>query len=156
MTSPKFPEPPPSIPATPVEQIEALVQQLSAKKEAWVKTPVAERLRLLEKVKEGVMKESAAWAQAISALKGLDPSSSLQGEDWLAGPVTTVRNVRMLIDALKQNGQPKPPALTQRSNGQWVAQVLPCNTIEKLQYTGWKAEVWIEPGTEPTQGRIYR
>ncbi|HEY4222971.1 MAG TPA: aldehyde dehydrogenase family protein, partial [Myxococcota bacterium] len=27
---------------------------------------------------------------------------------------------------------------------------------EKLAYTGWRAEVWIEPGQQPTQGRIYR
>lgn len=156
MTSPLFPEPPPSIPATPTEKVEAMVQALAAKKDAWVKTSIAERIALLEKVKDGVMAESAAWAQAISKLKGLDPSSSLQGEDWLAGPVTTVRNVRMLIDALKQNGQPKPPSLRQRKDGQWVAQVLPSNTIEKLQYTGWVAEVWIEPGKTPSQGAIYR
>lgn len=156
MTSPNFPEPPPSIPATPNEKIEAMVQALAAKKAAWVKTSVAERLALLEKIKDGVMKESAAWAQAISALKGLDPSSSLQGEDWLAGPVTTVRNVRMLMTALEQNGQPKPPSLRQRKDGQWVAKVLPSNTLEKLQYTGWEAEVWIEPGKAPSQGQIYR
>ena len=156
MTSPNFPEPPPSIPATSTDKIEAMVQALASKKDAWVKTSIAERIALLEKVKDGVMAEAAAWAQAISKLKGLDPSSSLQGEDWLAGPVTTVRNVRMLIDALHQNGQPKPPSLRQRKDGQWIAQVLPSTTIEKLQYTGWHAEVWIEPGKTPSQGAIYR
>ena len=156
MTSPSFPAPPPSIPATPLATIDELVKKLAARKDAWVKTSIAERLRLLEAIKNGIMKEAPAWAAALSKLKGIDPSSSLSGEDWLAGPVTTVRNVRMLMTALEQNGQPKPPALTQRKDGTWVAQVLPSNTIEKLQYTGWKAEVWMEPGQTPSQGRIYR
>ena len=156
MTSPHFPEPPASIPATPKEKIEALVVALAAKKEAWVKTSIVERIRLLERVKDGIVKEAAGWAAALTRVKGGDPGSRVNGEEWLGGPVTTIRNVRLLIDALKENGHPKPPAMHQRENGQWVAQVMPANTLEKLVFTGWKAEVWIEPGKAPTQGRIYR
>ncbi len=156
MTSPSFPAPPPSIPPTSIDAVDALVAKLAAKKDAWVKTTIAERIQLLEAVKSGIMKEAATWAAALSKVKGIEPGSSLAGEDWLAGPVTTVRNVRLLIEALQQNGQPKPPALAQRKDGTWVAQILPCNAMEKLQYTGWKAEVWMEPGQSPSQGRIYR
>ncbi|MDP2341271.1 MAG: aldehyde dehydrogenase family protein [Deltaproteobacteria bacterium] len=156
MTSPSFPAPPPSIPATPLAVIDELVTKLAAKKDVWAKTSIAERLKLLEQLKNGIMKEAPSWAAALSKLKGIEAGSSLSGEDWLAGPVTTVRNVRLLMTALEQNGQPKPPALSQRKDGTWVAQVLPSNTLEKLQYTGWKAEVWMEPGQSPSQGRIYR
>lgn len=156
MTSPSFPEPPPSVPATPAARVDELVQKLAAKKDAWVKTSIAERIRLLEALVAGCVKEAPAWAAAVSKMKGIDPASSLHGEDWLAGPATTVRNVRLLIEALKQNGQPKPPAMHQRKDGQWVAQVLPANTMEKLVFGGWKGEVWIEPGKAPTQGQIYR
>lgn len=156
MTSPSFPAPPASIPPTSIQALDALLTQLAAAKDPWAQTSIAARLKLLTTVKDDVQKEAPAWAAAISRMKGIDPTSSLAGEDWLAGPVTTVRNVRLLMNALEQGGQPKPPALHQRKDGTWVAQILPANTIEKLVYTGWKADIWIEAGKSPSQGRIYR
>lgn len=144
------------MPPTPTARIDALVQGLAQKKDAWLKVSVKERMALLEQIVAGVVAEAPAWAKSLSLMKGIDPASSLHGEDYLAGPVTTVRNVRMLIDALAQNGAPKPVDLRQRKDGQWVAQVMPANLGEKLIYTGWKSEVWIEPGKAPTQGHIYR
>jgi hypothetical protein len=46
--------------------------------------------------------------------------------------------------------------LKARADGQWVAQVFPLSLDDKLAYAGWTAEVWIEPGKQPTQGAIYR
>jgi hypothetical protein len=155
MTSPRFPEPPPSIPPTPIADVDKALERLRARKDAWAQTGIADRLRCLEKVRDLIQVEAEPWARTIAQLKGVDPNDTLAGEDWLAGPMPTARNVRLFIDALKQNGQPKPPALRQR-DGQWIAEVFPTNLEEKLAFTGWRAEVWIEPGKPPSQGRIYR
>jgi acyl-CoA reductase-like NAD-dependent aldehyde dehydrogenase len=156
MTSPRFPEPPPSVPATSLADVDALVQRLHERRDAWVKTGIPERIRLLEALVAGVEGEAAAWAQTLSRLKGIDPSSTLAGEDWIAGPCVVVRNLRQLIAALHENGQPKPPKLTQRPDGQWVAEVLPWGFWDQLSFQGWKGSIWIEPGKPPSQGRIYR
>ena len=79
----------------------------------------------------------------------------------LAGPMTTARNIRLLIDALKASGKPKPAAMKQRAAGvagagQWVATVFPLSLDDKLIFAGWQCDVWIEPGKEPSQGAIYR
>src|SRR5688572_27927446 len=70
--------------------------------------------------------------------------------------MTTAHNTRLLLEALKAGGQPKPPGLKQRPDGQWIADVFPTTLDERLAYTGWRAEIWIEPGKPPSQGRIYR
>ncbi|MBZ0117907.1 MAG: aldehyde dehydrogenase family protein, partial [Sandaracinaceae bacterium] len=88
--------------------------------------------------------------------KGLDPSSPRAGDEWLGGPMTTIRNLRLLADALEKKGQPAPPERNRRPNGQWVATVYPATTLESVLLPGFRGEVWIEPGKEPTQGRIYR
>ncbi len=156
MTSPRFPEPPPSVPATPVARIDELLARLHDKKDAWAKLSIPQRVAYLEDAQKNLQREAEAWARAISQLKGISPDDVLAGEDWLAGPMTTARNIRLLIDALKAGGQPKPPALKQRPGGQWVAEVFPTSLEERLAYTGWRGEVWIEPGKPPSQGRIYR
>lgn len=156
MVSPRFPEPPPSVPPTPLATVDEIVARLAAKKDEWVKVSIPERITLLEQVRAAIIREADAWARTISRLKGIDPSDPLHGEDWLAGPVVTMRNVQQLIRSLHAGGQPRPPGLRQRKDGQWVADVMPWSMWDRLILTGWTAEVWIEPGKAPSQGRIYR
>lgn len=156
MTSPQFPEPPASVPATPIAKLDELVDRVASKKDAWAQLAVPQRIAYLEAAQKGVQEQAEAWVRALNQLKGIDPNDVMAGEDWLAGPMTTARNIRLLVEALKQGGQPKPPGLKQRPDGQWVADVFPTTLDEKLAYTGWRAEVWIEPNKAPSQGRIYR
>jgi acyl-CoA reductase-like NAD-dependent aldehyde dehydrogenase len=155
MTSPQFPAAPATQPATPLAEVDAILQRLSSNKDKWAQLGVPERIALLHKVADGVQREAHGWAHAVSRVKGIDANAPLQGEDWLAGPMTTARNVRLLIEALQSGGQQKVP-LKQRASGQWVAQVFPNSVVEKILFAGWKAELWIEPGKATTQGAIYR
>lgn len=162
MTSPLFPAATPlssavpAVPSTPVAELDRHLERLQGQTTAWAATPIARRIALLEAVSGAILAEADAWARSISQVKGLDPASELHGEDWLAGPVVTVRNVRLLIKALRAGGRPTPPKLRQRGDGQWVADVLPWDVWDRIVYTGWKASVWIEPGKPPSQGRVYR
>ncbi|WP_373542279.1 aldehyde dehydrogenase family protein [Chamaesiphon sp.] len=74
----------------------------------------------------------------------------------MAGPISTVRAMRLLMNSLQAGGQLTPPQVWQREDGQFVAEVLPANALERLLYLGYRAQVWIEPGAAPTQGKIYR
>jgi acyl-CoA reductase-like NAD-dependent aldehyde dehydrogenase len=144
------------VPPTSIAEVDAILERLSAKKDAWIKVGIPERIRLLETIRDDLERDADAWAKTLSQLKGIDANDALHGEDWFAGPIVTMRNVVHLIKALQQGGQPKPLSLSQRRDGQWVAQVLPWGLWDRILYTGWSAEVWIEPGQPPSQGRIYR
>ncbi|HKU38630.1 MAG TPA: aldehyde dehydrogenase family protein, partial [Polyangiales bacterium] len=156
MTSPRFPEPPAAVPATPLADVDAAVERVASKKDAWVRTSIPERIALLRQCQAGVAREASAWVRDVCGVKGLSPDENMAGEEWLAGPATTARNVRLLIEALEANGQPKLPSLHQRKNGQWVARVVPADLREKLMFAGMSVDIWIEPGKPPSQGRIYR
>lgn len=156
MSSPLFPEPPPSIPPTSVADVDALLARLVAKKDAWVTTGIPERLALLEQVRAALAAEAAAWAATMSRVKGIQLDDPLHGEDWIAGPVVMMRNVQQLKRSLAANGQPRPPGLRQRKDGQWVADVMPWSAWDRVLLAGWQAEIWIEPGQPPSQGHIYR
>jgi acyl-CoA reductase-like NAD-dependent aldehyde dehydrogenase len=156
MASPLFPEAPASMTATPIDVLDGLVAKLVSKKDSWCAVGIPERIALLEKVAVALQVEASGWAQAMSRVKGIAANVPLQGEDWLAGPMTVVRNVRLLIESLQAGGQPRPPKLTQRADSQWVAEVFPTSVAEKIAFTGWRAEVWMEPGRAPSQGVVYR
>jgi acyl-CoA reductase-like NAD-dependent aldehyde dehydrogenase len=156
MTSPRFPEPPAAVPPTPIAEVDAAVARVAANKDRWVNLPIPERVALLQRCLAGVAEVASAWVQDMCRLKGLSPDETLAGEEWLAGPATTARNIRLLIGALEAGGQPKPGRVTTRPSGQHVVRVMPADLREKLMFGGFSADVWIEPGKPASQGRIYR
>ncbi len=156
MSSPDFAHDAPRISSTPLEQVDSLVERLATKKDDWVHTPIERRIKLLRDCIERTLGCAEEWVRAACRAKGIGFGEPRSGEEWLGGPMTTIRNLRMLIVALEEDGHPGPNRLWQRSDGQWVAQVFPSSGWDKLLFTGFEAEVWIEPGEKPTQGRIYR
>jgi hypothetical protein len=78
------------------------------------------------------------------------------GEEWVVGPWQTIRNARLLVLALEANGQPRPPKLYARPDGQQVARVFPATLQDRVMFGGHVAEVWLEPGKPASQGALYR
>lgn len=156
MSSPDFATHAPAVSSTPKEQVDALVERLANKKDDWVRTPIERRRELLRRCIDRTLGCAEEWVRAACRAKGLDPHEPRAGEEWLAGPMTTIRNLRLLMESLEQGGRPAPKRVYQRPDGQWVAQIFPWSTWDALMFSGFSAEVWIEPGKPPTQGHIYR
>jgi acyl-CoA reductase-like NAD-dependent aldehyde dehydrogenase len=155
MASPKFPEPPSPVPPTPTDVADSALRRLAANKDAWVRVGIPERIGYLRQISERIVVGSEAWVRDACRAKGLDPDAPHAGEEWLGGPMTTLRNVRMLIETLEAGGQPSIPSVRTRGDQQ-IATVFPANLKDRLMFTGFVGEVWLEPGKAPTQGRIYR
>ena len=145
MSSPLFPEPPPSIPATSLPDCDAAVDKLYAARGRWVRTSIAERILLLKRCLDGMAEVCEAWVRDACRAKGHAPGSHGEGEEWLGGPMPTIRNLRMLVEALEAGGAPKPVSGRARPDGRYVAQVFPSNIFERIMFAGVTAEVWIEP-----------
>jgi len=156
VASPAFPEPPPAVPATSIADCDAAVAGLVAHKDSWVALGVPERIDLLKACLATTLDAGPAWVAEACKAKGIPVDHPSAGEEWLGGPMTTARNLRLFIEALEHGGQPTPPKTWTRSDGQQVAQVFPCNLQDKALFTGFVGEVWIEPGKPMSQGEIYR
>lgn len=154
--SPDFSAFAPKVSATPIERVDAIVDALAQRKDEWVRTPIERRIELLKRCIDRTLGCAEEWVRAACRAKGLDFGEPRAGEEWLAGPMTTVRNLRLLVEALEQGGQPSPRRTWQRDDGQWVAEVFPTSLWDSIMFGRFSAEVWIEPGKPPTQGRIYR
>ena len=144
----------------PVEQssgseIEAVLNRLTLSKVMWVRVGILDRLDYLQSCGTRLLDVSSEWVNLSCAAKGIDPGSALAGEEWISGPMVILRSIRLLRGALQSNGHPVPRRIRQRTDGQFVADVMPTNLFDRLLFSGVRAEVWIEPGKPPSQGRIY-
>ncbi len=156
MASPDFPEPPPSVPATPIAECDAKLAKLHENAAAWVATSTEERITMLKRTIDTSLAEAEGWVKAACAAKGIPAGTPTCGEEWLGGPMTFIRNLRLLIETMEQGGQPKLPGLSQRPDGQHIARVFPTNMLDTVMYSGITADIWVTKGEQPTQGKIYR
>jgi hypothetical protein len=137
-------------------EIDRVVERLTGHKDAWVRVGLAEREAYLRSCIDGVLRVSERWVVETCRHKGIDPDTALAGEAWLSGPMVTIEGMHQYRKALAAGGKPRPRRFRKAANGQTVAEVFPRSLSERFLYHNMVAEVWIEPGREPTQGRIYR
>ncbi|MEZ4364732.1 MAG: aldehyde dehydrogenase family protein [Kofleriaceae bacterium] len=102
------------------------------------------------------LKEVApAWVEAGCRAKGIGPE--LAGEEWLAGPMTTVRMLRLLaesLDAIVADG--KPPlgrGARVRADGRVEIDVFPSSTLDKLAFAGFTGTVLLQEGVDLAEAR---
>ena len=136
--------------STSTDDIDRAVDALASAKDRWVRVPIPERLALLARARDLTLACAEDQVRAACAAKGLDFDSPASTEEWLSGPLTIVRHIRLFIEtlaALDQTGRLPigASAVRTRPNGQLAVRVFPGNHIEPLLYPGTTAEVWLDP-----------
>lgn len=145
-----------TMPATPLDEVEAKLARVVAHREAWARLGTPARAALLRRCMQSTLAVADRWAETACRIKGYALGSNGHGEEYLGGTLPVMRNLRLFAEALEQDGQPRLPSTWRRPGGPWVARVFPQNLVDKALFAGVTCEVWIEPGELPTQGRVYR
>lgn len=127
------------------------IDVLVKSKDLWVSLPLSRRIEYLRGVLRGVEATADRLVEAAIAAKGIPKGSSLVGEEYFGGPVVIARTIRLTLRTLEQiakTGAPTLPkgAVRTRRGGQVAVQVFPTDTLDKLAFAGFRAEVWQEPG----------
>jgi hypothetical protein len=148
------------------EAMDQAVALLQERKRAFAALSISNRLELLHRLAHDTFAVAAEQAAAACAAKGIDPTSPRAAEEWLGGPMTTLRNVRLLHDSLSQTarwGHPQlnPNAVRLREDGQVVVDVFPLGFDDKLLFSGFRGEIWMDPALRAhelvgTMARIYQ
>lgn len=142
------------IDATSFSELDRALTDLRVGSETFATLPLASRLVLLEQAMDGVMAVAEDWVNAGCEAKGLKPTEPVGGEEWLGGPMVTMRNLRLLRQTLmdvRDYGKPRLPdnAVRVTGAGQTVAKVFPAEAYDKLLFQGFSAEIYMEPGVTP-------
>lgn len=135
---------------TSVADLDRAVSELAEHRDAFARTGVRERLALLGQLARDTHAVAQAQVRAACRAKRIPLESPTAAEEWLGGPMTTLRNIRLLrqtLEQIEQHGHPVIPDKTvrERGDGQVVVQVLPHDGWDKVLFGGFEAEIWMEP-----------
>ncbi|MGH1330657.1 MAG: aldehyde dehydrogenase family protein [Paracoccaceae bacterium] len=129
--------------------LDIALDALSAAKQSWAQTSIAERIAILMEIKDCLLDVSEGWAETAARKKLIPAGSPLAGEEWISGPYAVMGACNGLLETLSQmEGKTFLKSLKKRETkgGQLAVRVLPHNIWEHLLFSGVKAEVWMEKG----------
>ena len=96
---------------------------------------------------------ASAWSARGLTAKGLPPTSA---EEWLAGPLPVVRQLRLLadsLDALAAGRLPLGTGTRQRDDGRLEVDLFPAGGLDRLLYRGTSAHVLLQEGVDAEGAR---
>jgi hypothetical protein len=134
-------------------ELDRIITNLVTHKSRWQSLDLTARCRYLQECLVETLAVADEWTIACCDAKGIARSSQLYGEEHIIGPTALVRYLRLLITSLAQGGKLAPPRW-RRQDDRDIAQILPADLFDRLLWFGYRGEVWIEPGQEPTQTQI--
>jgi len=138
------------LPETSRADLDQAIEQLADRKQAWAELDVESRIAYLKRLAEGTLHTARGQVEAATAAQGVAFDSPAAGEQWLGGPYVTLRLLRLLtqsLEAICDSGTVPidPRDVRVRTDGQVAVKVFPGDLIDRLLYSGFRAEVWMQP-----------
>jgi aldehyde dehydrogenase (NAD(P)+) len=138
--------------ATPDAELDRAVARVAEQRQTFARLPPAEKALFLRSTLPLFAQVAGDWAKAACIAKGLPADRPVAGEEWLAGPVVTMRNTRLLVQSLEQVAASGRPALgrgvRERPNGRLAVEVFPAGGFDPILYRGLSCEALIEKGVD--------
>jgi len=131
--------------------LDRTVQRLSDHAKEFARLSVGGKIALLQGALVGIRDIAPEWVMAACKAKGISPDAPVSGEEWIAGPALTLRNIRLIINSLGDIQSRGTPALAEKhmrdlSHGATAVRVTPYDSFDAALYGGVSAETWLKPG----------
>lgn len=136
---------------TPHSELDAVVQRLKERSRVFARLSIRQRIALAGKLRQGYRDIAEESVRAACDAKGIAFDSPTSGEEWLAGPMVTIRNLRLLLESLEQiaeHGVPRIPASHVRHlpDGRIAVRVFPTSAMDAMLLAKHDGEAWMQPG----------
>ncbi len=136
---------------TSTEQVFRFIEELAESKQRYAQTSIRQRIALAERCAEGVAEIATHWVDLACQAKSIPPDSPQRAEEVFAGPVATVRYLRLLIHSLRgieKAGVPKLPGKAyQGPEGRLRVPLLPTGVLyDRLALFPFKVTAWMRDG----------
>ncbi len=137
--------------ATAFAKLDEMLSRVKEGSRRFARLSIDERIALVRSMRDGYYAIAEESVRAACAAKGLDFDSPTSGEEWLAGPLITLRILRQteeVLEEVKRYGAPRiqPSWLRQLPDGRLSVRVFPPNALDAMLLAKHTAEVYLEPG----------
>jgi len=132
--------------------IDRALAQLKDHSVEFARLPPADKAQLLRECIAGLLTEALAWVAAGAKARSAD-----LGEEWLAGPLVTVRLFRLLaesLDGIATGGRPPLGHSTHiRDDGRLEIALMPASTLDRVRFSGFAGSALMESGVRLEDAR---
>lgn len=129
--------------------LDAAIGVVSEKAREFARLAPAKKAELLRECAGRLHSVAADWTRAACEAKGISFDQPIAGEEWLAGPVVTIRNARLLATSLEdiaKYGSPQTGLkIGERPDGRVEFGVFPTSAHDSALFAGFRASVLAEP-----------
>ncbi len=142
-------------PPTLEKELDRHIGRLRERATEFARLHIATKIELLEDCLRGTRDVAADWVAAACRAKGIPANAPVAGEEWIAGPALTLRNIRLLIRTLHEINKHGAPVLREKHfrdlpHGALGVRVTPYDSFDAALYGGITAETWLQPGVKRT------
>jgi acyl-CoA reductase-like NAD-dependent aldehyde dehydrogenase len=139
--------------STGTAKLDELLGRLRDKARPFARLSPSERAALVESCIPRLMACADGWVAAALAAKGLRADHPEASEEILAGPMTTVRNLRWLAWSLREIARAGKPTLADKrfaveADGVTSVEVFPGDALDGALFAGFRAKVRMQPGVD--------
>lgn len=132
--------------------IDGAIAQVKDKAREFARLPPVTKAQLLRECMAGLLSEAPAWVAAGAKARGADPT-----EEWLAGPLVTVRLFRLFaesLDRIAARGRPTLGRTTRiRKDGRLEVALIPSSTLDRISFSGFTGFTLMETGVSLEDAR---
>jgi aldehyde dehydrogenase (NAD(P)+) len=143
--------------ATPRPDLDRAVAAVKARARELARMPPRAKADLLRQIIPRVVDAGAEWVQAACRAKGIPYGAPVAGEEWLAGPMVTVRNLRLLaesLDAIHKGGRPRfGRGARTRTDGRVEVDVFPDGPFDGVTQAGFTGKLLMQDGVTEASAR---
>ena len=139
--------------STPVADLDRAVGELQEHARSFARLGPAAKAALVRACLSRVTAVAGAWSARGLEAKGLPPTSA---EEWLAGPLPTVRHLRLLADSLEAVAAGRLTLGTgtrRREDGRVEVDLFPDRALDRLLYRGTSVRVLLQEGVDAEGAR---
>jgi len=146
-----------SLPPSSPGELDRRLDHLVSNATAFARAPAAQKALWLRDVQQRTFDIAGAWVEAACRAKGI-AGLPAEGEEWTAGPMIVLRQIRLLVRALEdiaRRGAPRlaPEHIRQRPDGRVSVRTLPYDRYDGILHRGVHGETWLAAGVEPGEVR---
>jgi acyl-CoA reductase-like NAD-dependent aldehyde dehydrogenase len=136
---------------TSAERVGQWLDELDRSKRRFAETTVRQRIELVEACAEGVAGIAQEWVDSACRAKAIPPGSPHRAEDVFAGPVATLRYLRLLghsLHGIETTGVPRLPGKAfEGPEGRLRVPLLPTGILyDRLALFPFKVTAWMRQG----------
>jgi hypothetical protein len=136
---------------TSAERVCRFLEELDQSKRRYAETSIRQRIELVEACAEGVAGVAPEWVDSACRAKAIPPGSPHRAEEVFAGPVATLRYLRLLghsLCGIETTGVPTLPGKAfQGPEGRLHVPLLPTGILyDRLALFPFKVTAWMRKG----------